>query len=67
MKFRTDSQAALKAICSPQQGPKKNYVHNVEGVFDLFNAEDQEKLLEPAFDYARKTIQKAKAQPAAAQ
>lgn len=55
-KFRTDSQAALAAICSPNKGPKKNYTHNVEEVFDLFDPEDLEKLLDPAFDFARKTI-----------
>lgn len=65
-KFREDSQASLDFITSEAGKANKNYMHNKEEVFDIFDAEDLEKLLEPAFDYARKTIQKTKDESAAA-
>ena len=57
--FRRDSQAALEMITSPGY-EVKNYVHNKEEVFDIFDADDLAKLLDPAFDHARKTLHAAR-------
>ena len=59
--YRKDSEAALDEILSPDY-KVKTYIHNKEEVFDLFNDEDLSgKIMEPGFDHARKTIEKAKA------
>ena len=59
-KFRADSAAALDEVCTPGH-PVKSFTHNTEEVFDILDADDLSELLNPANDYARKTIQKAEA------
>ena len=49
---------------TPGYTPKQNYVHNVHETFDLLDAEDLEKIMEPAFDYAAKTLRAAEAKSA---
>jgi len=56
--FRADSKASLEKVTTPGY-QQKTYVHNVEEVFDILTPDDLEKLLNPAFDYARKTLRAA--------
>jgi len=58
-KFRSDSQASLDKVTSQGHQPQI-YVHNKEEVFDIFSEDDLTRLLDPAFDHARKSIQKAR-------
>lgn len=66
-KFRADSADALNFITSDEGRVNKNYTHNTGEVFDVMDEEDLTKILEPAYDYARKTIQMTKDETAAAQ
>ena len=56
--FRTDSAAALDSICDPNH-VQTYYTHQKEEVFPIFDEEDLQRLLEPAFDHAGKKLKEA--------